>query len=137
TMSIHFLGRSARRVTPPSALVSARRPSSPPLTIWPSRVATDDRIAPPWTLTVCAAPPSVSRSVPSPSAKQARLPRNAASTTNAPKLKPWMVAIAKPASGCAGGQALTQHVFWQVASDEHEAAFAFLVGAPRALMIAL
>src|SRR6516165_8841435 len=97
TWSIHFLGILPIGSILPRASVSATRPSSPRFTSpLPSKVRAAERIAPAWTVTVSAATPFASRTVPSPRAKAAVSPRKAASTTNAPKGKGCSVGIVHP-----------------------------------------
>src|SRR6476661_482563 len=138
-------------------------PSSPPVTI-ASRLAAEQRIAPPWTVTRRSSPLSEAKtSASSPSTKTAVPPRKCAPTTGASTLtgrvrsttegmSEWVSVIVRsryshPArlarqeqdaqSRFAAFKAPLDLVHRHVAADEHEAAQAFFVLLPVALVVAV
>src|ERR1700730_14029959 len=101
---------------------------------------------PSWIATRCSAAPSgASSTASSPSTKAGTFFRKCAPTTGAPAATARVRSMTEGASRVsltrrssrAGGKTLADHLLGQLAADEHDPALALLVGAPRALMVAV
>src|SRR6185312_1360861 len=138
-----LLASEAYSDTAPPAVVTTTLPSSPPVTMRSPSLALD-RMAPPWTRTRFSSCSGANSSASSPSTNTGVAPRTCAATM-APSAGTARTRSAREGMGAPGSltlrrasrKALADSFLRQIPADEDDAAFALLVGAPRALVIAV